>query len=252
MALIPTLTLVTASITNEQLAVQEATGVYNASTNPGGYGAPNIESNVAAQYLFAFKKNVSTTDENWTSLISNTTPEDGVINKTWTLDISSTGSDTDDGWYKFYLLVCPIYSGATAYTVDDIVSSADILYKCIQAGTGQTPASSPTYWTAVNMADTVANLEAILDDQDTYSMWTGYENDIMIENTEIFYANKVAEACAACSPCTDLADEIQEIEYLEFYMRCAYTNESKENWTAAEKNVEILKDIRNGKVASCL
>jgi hypothetical protein len=252
MALIPQLTLVTASTNNEQIAMQESTGVYNASTNPGGYGAPNAELVDSAQYCFAFKKNVSTTDANHTNLLSNTTPEDGVGTKTWTLNITSTGSNTDDGWYKFYLLVCPIYSAATAYTVNQMVSSANILYKCIQAGTGQTPASSPTYWTAVNMADTVANLEAILDDQSTYSIWTGYENDIMIENTEIFYANKVAEACAACSPCNDLADEIGEIEYLEFYMRCAYTNESKENWTAAEKNIEILKDIRNGKVASCL
>jgi hypothetical protein len=252
MALIPQLTLVTASTTYAQIAMQESTGTYNAGTNPGGYGTPNIELADAAQYCFAFKKNVSGDDANHTNLLNNTTPEDGVGTKTWTLDISSSGSNTDDGWYKFYLLVCPIYSAVTAYTVDDIVSSADILYKCIQAGTGQTPVSSPTYWTAVNMADTVANLETILDDQDTYSIWTGYQSDLMIENTEIFYANKVAEACASCSPCNDLADEVKEIEYLEFYMRCAYTNESKQNYTAGEKNIEILKDIRNGKVASCL
>ena len=252
MALIPQLTLVTAQTNNTQIQMQESTGVYDAGTNPGGYGAPNVLSAESAQFVFAFKKNVSTTDVNWTSLISNLTPEDGDITKTFTLDISSDGSDTDDGWYEFNLLVAPIYVGATAYVLNDIVSSADILYICIQAGTGQTPVSSPTYWTAVDMADTVENLETILDDQDTYSIYTGYESDIMVENTEIFYANKVAEACAACAPCNDLADEIGEIEYLEFYLRCAYTNESKENWTAAEKNVEILKDIRNGKVASCL
>lgn len=252
MALIPTLTLVSGSTNNEQIAMQESTGAYDAGTNPGGYGAPNIEAVDAAQHVFAFKKNVSSTDENITDHLNTYDPEDGVTTKTWTLDISEDGANTDDGWYEFYLMVVPIYSAVTAYTVDEIVSSAGILYKCIQAGTGQTPASSPTYWTAVDITDTVENLETILDDQDTYSIWTGYEHDIMIENTEIFYANKVAEACAACAPCNDLSDEIGEIEYLEFYMRCAYTNESKENWTAAEKNIEILKDIRNGKVASCL
>jgi hypothetical protein len=252
MALIPKLTLVTASTTYAQIAMQESTGTYNASTNPGGYGSPNVELVDSAQHCFAFKKNVSGDDANHTDLLDNSTPEDGVGTKTWTLDITSSGSDTDDGWYKFYLLVAPIYGAGTAYTVNQMVSSANILYKCIQAGTGQTPVSSPTYWTAVNMADTVANLEAILDNQDTYSIYTGYTNDLMIENTEIYYANQVAEAAGLPYPCADTSDEIRELEYLEFYMRCAYTNESKQNFTAGEKNIEILKDIRNGKVATCL
>lgn len=41
------------------------------------------------------------------------------------------------------------YSGATAYAVGDIVTSSSINYYCIQAGTGHTPASSPTYWYAM-------------------------------------------------------------------------------------------------------
>lgn len=38
------------------------------------------------------------------------------------------------------------YNGATAYVIGDLVVSSSINYYCIQAGTGQTPASSPTYW----------------------------------------------------------------------------------------------------------
>lgn len=38
------------------------------------------------------------------------------------------------------------YNGATAYVVSDLVVSSGINYYCIQAGTGQTPVSSPTYW----------------------------------------------------------------------------------------------------------
>jgi hypothetical protein len=232
--------------------MQESTGIYDVGTNPGGYGTPNIESADAAQYVFAFKKNVSTGDDNYTSLVNNTTPENGVITKSWTLDISEAGSNTGDGWYEFNLLVCPIYNGATAYTVNEIVSYGSALYICIQNGTGQTPDSSPTYWSLVNLNDTVANLEAILDNQSTYSIWTGYESDIMLENTEIYYSGKIAYAANNCTPCADFSDEIGEIEYLEFYLRSAYANESKENWTAAEKNVEILKDIMNGKVSTCL
>lgn len=41
------------------------------------------------------------------------------------------------------------YKAATAYVVGDRVSSVGIVYRCIQAGTGNTPASSPAFWTVV-------------------------------------------------------------------------------------------------------
>lgn len=41
------------------------------------------------------------------------------------------------------------YNGATAYVIGDLVSSSGVNYYCIQAGTGHTPVSSPTYWYAM-------------------------------------------------------------------------------------------------------
>lgn len=38
------------------------------------------------------------------------------------------------------------YAGGTAYVIGDLVVSDGINYYCIKAGTGQTPASSATYW----------------------------------------------------------------------------------------------------------
>lgn len=38
------------------------------------------------------------------------------------------------------------YDGGTAYVIGNLVASGGINYYCIQEGTGQTPASSPTYW----------------------------------------------------------------------------------------------------------
>lgn len=42
------------------------------------------------------------------------------------------------------------YSAGTAYAVGDQIVSSGIKYVCIQAGTGQTPASSPLFWRVVN------------------------------------------------------------------------------------------------------
>jgi len=62
------------------------------------------------------------------------------------------------GYFRFYMdrgaiaataaNGIPTYGAGTAYNVDDWVISSSVAYRCIQAGTGHTPASSPTYWTA--------------------------------------------------------------------------------------------------------
>ncbi len=44
------------------------------------------------------------------------------------------------------------YSASLLYQVNDVVLSSGIQYVCIQAGTGQTPASSATYWQASTAA----------------------------------------------------------------------------------------------------
>jgi len=41
------------------------------------------------------------------------------------------------------------YGAGTAYVIGDLVVSVGINYYCIKAGTGQTPASSPTFWYAL-------------------------------------------------------------------------------------------------------
>ncbi len=58
-----------------------------------------------------------------------------------------------DNYIRFYRNAAQIqvsgvaaYAGGTPYVIGDLVVSASINYYCIQAGTGQTPASSPLYW----------------------------------------------------------------------------------------------------------
>lgn len=58
-----------------------------------------------------------------------------------------------DQYIRFYRNAAQInvsgvaaYAGGTPYVIGDLVLSVGIHYYCIQAGTGQTPASSPLYW----------------------------------------------------------------------------------------------------------
>lgn len=80
---------------------------------------------------------------------------------------------TDDSpVFTFYLPAAPkftatAYVGATAYGVGDRVLATDgNVYRCIQNGTGQAPASSPLYWTVVPvlevLKDAVVEMAAAL------------------------------------------------------------------------------------------
>lgn len=261
MALIPKIEIVTASTGYQSIAVQETTGLYNGSTNLGGYGAPNPDANEMAQYLFAFKKNFSIDDEDLTAdHIDNTVADDGVYNKTWSLDITSAGSDTGDGWYDFWLLLCPLWT-AKSYALDQIVYDAvdNQLYIAIVASTsaGTRPGLNLTDWAVFLTGKTVSNLEDIFDDAGSYGgigddeVYAAKISDVMVENSEIEFANIVADACIECDGCTDLSDERKEIDTWEFFLRCVYVNESKENWPAAERSIEVLKDLANGNCTVC-
>ena len=48
------------------------------------------------------------------------------------------------------------YSAATAYVIGDLAVSWPHCYRCIQDGTAQTPASSPTYWQAQTLPEKVS------------------------------------------------------------------------------------------------
>ncbi len=57
---------------------------------------------------------------------------------------------TSSGYWQLVGFV-NTYDAVQDYFVDQIAVDSGVLYVCIQDGTGQTPASSPTYWTSLNI-----------------------------------------------------------------------------------------------------
>jgi hypothetical protein len=62
---------------------------------------------------------------------------------------------TGDGQYFVTIYTLPTYSAIASYYLPTVpyVYDSGVIYKCIQSGTGQTPASSPTYWEVVTDID---------------------------------------------------------------------------------------------------
>ncbi len=71
----------------------------------------------------------------------------------------------------------PAYSGGTAYVLGNVVTSAGATYVCIQAGTGHTPASSPTYWLV--LAGDLLVLPSALTQVMLADFQTVQQNDVM-------------------------------------------------------------------------
>ena len=62
------------------------------------------------------------------------------------IEVGIIGQSAYDGRY-------PIYDAGTAYSLDDKVREGDVIYNCIQAGTGNLPSTSPTFWETLTLGD---------------------------------------------------------------------------------------------------
>jgi hypothetical protein len=78
------------------------------------------------------------------------------------------------------------YAAGTAYSLNDLVLSSGSVYVCIQAGTGQTPSSSPLYWTLLG---TQYDLFYITLPYDAWDFQKEY-----VEGEQIWYKDKTYTA----------------------------------------------------------
>jgi hypothetical protein len=89
-----------------------------------------------------------------------------------------------DGQYFITIYTLPTYDAAAAYYLPTApyVYSSGLIYKCLQSGTGQTPASSPTYWEIVTDIDLLP------------SKYRLEQRTVVYSDAKKFYARKVYTA----------------------------------------------------------
>jgi len=68
----------------------------------------------------------------------------------------NTGNAPEEGTY--WTTKAPAYAAGTAYVVGDRVTSSSIVYRCIQAETGKTPATETAYWSAIDEIEVYCNI----------------------------------------------------------------------------------------------
>jgi hypothetical protein len=220
------------------LRVTDSTGDYDASSNPGGYGSPNIERTDYALYFVAYRKPFGESEIDLS--IANAAPK---TVESWDISLTTYG----DGHYQFDLIHIPIWDNGTSYAVNQVVfdDADDALY--IATGTttpGDAPSATPGEWDTI--ADAGVTLATIADAPSTYgpttSVLSNQFNEIVVINSNKCFASLViGEAKDGCDGGCFEKDE--EIRKFVIWLDAVAIYEARAQYTSAEKIVDALKDL---------
>jgi hypothetical protein len=162
------------------------TGLYNVTTNPGGYGTPNPDRATLALYLYGYKykKDVDDTPLN----ISNLDP---TAVTQWQIPMPT------DGYYYFTLLGFNIYDVLLPYAQGVYVYYAGGYYKSLDViATGEDPINNPSLWEPV--ADLTSD-----DVSGNASVYTAFSDQVPNYRAKACYQEQVQLDAEGCCDCHD-------------------------------------------------
>jgi len=160
--------VITVTFSSTQVIVTDTTGNYNASTNPGGYGAPNPAFNTYAHYVVLKKKNVNSAD---TVLVLDS--YNPLTATTFTYE------RTIDGWYEASKLNIPIWSSGS-YVSGNVVEYAGTVYQA-NTTTSSTPGADGTWAAVIDFTTIIGNssiITTILGRSTAYNAATYWSNQM--------------------------------------------------------------------------
>lgn len=117
--------------------VTDNTGTYDATTNPGGYGAPNILRNQLALFVYGFKYMPNPDADTVLTIVNNNDPENAT---SWQVNMSM------DGYHYIRLVGFNIWSSLATYGVGDYVFYQTKYYRALSVTLNQDPINNPLVW----------------------------------------------------------------------------------------------------------
>lgn len=216
MALVP---VITVTFSSTEVIVTDVTGAYNASTNLGGYGAPNPAFNTLAHYVVLQKKNVNFVDDEVLDL----DPYNPLVNTTFTYQ------RTLDGWYEASKLTIPIWSAGT-YANGTVKYYNGTVYKANQS-TSSVPGADATW-------DAVTDLTTIIGNSSIYTTVLGRSTAY---NADVYWSKQIARLSqkGQCGICSDDKHK-SRLEKIEFHIQAELVADQFGDNESAEWNVQAL------------
>lgn len=215
------------SITSDckTLTVIDNTGTYDAGSNPGGYGAPNIARSSLYLKLFVTLKK-STGDEPQTI-----SEYDENTESSWDISIAN------DGVYELYLFACLAWDSGTTYAINHVVYSAaqDKFYKSLQDSNTNNAVTDTNYWAEATVRD---DFTPAFDASQT-DVYLDIENTLVTCNSVTCRNQSLVDADCKCNPC----ETVSTYEKIRFKIEAAEIHAAQQAWEEAQKVIENVEDI---------
>lgn len=215
------------SITSDckTVAISDATGSYNVTTNPEGYGAPNeARSNLYLKLMVHLRKSTGR------EIISVAAYNENTVSN-WSVTIS------EDGWYELYLFGCKAWGSGITYQTGYITYdlSTDKFYRSLQNSNINHAVTDASWWA-----------EATDIDHFTAAITAGQPD--IYDDTDSFVELCVSRKCkakaflkAGCDCCDEC--KLQEYEKIRLKIETAEILEADSNFAEAQRIVESLQAI---------
>lgn len=207
------------SFSATQVIVDDVTGAYNVTTNPGGYGAPNNAFSDYAHYLVLRKKNVNNVADVVMSLNSYT-PSSATE---W------AATRTIDGWYEAKKLNIPVWTAGT-YASGTVKYYGGQVYQS-NTSTSSTPGADGT-WVVVSDLTTI---------EDNATIITTILGRSTVYNANVYRAKQIALSSqqGRCAIADD--DRLKSrYEKIDYHLQAALNADQLGLNSDAEFNVQAL------------
>lgn len=207
------------------LTIEDATGSYDVTDNPGGYGAPNeTRANLYLKLIVTLKK--TTGDETITvdAYDENTVTE-------WAITI------TEDGRYESFLFACLAWGSGITYELNYITydASTDKYYKSLQNSNLNNAVTDPLWWEETeDIDDFIAAIDASQPD-----IYSDTENIIELCNS-VVCKNRALTSVACC--CNDECT-LQSYEKLRMLLEAAQIRDAQGSYNQAQEIIERIQTV---------
>jgi len=235
MALIPKVTFKASSETTTGFTLEDTTGVYNATTNAGGYGAPNAIRSTLAVQLFIYRDYESATD--LVIAIDNTSAD---TQTEWIVPTTVGGF----GLYGKAAIVAPIWV-AGAYNANDVVWESGVLYHVYTAGPVATqPSTDAANWRPDT--DALFPITDMISNPGTYTIsYLATINHVYTNPLDTGLADKLSDLNTAPKCNSDLRKDITNIK---FYLDSVDIFSFAGDYLSAERSAQLANDLLNKQV----
>ncbi len=207
------------SFSKTQVILTDTTGNYDATTNPGGYGAPNALFTDYAHYAIIRKKNVNSVADVVMALDAYDEEVATEFKATRTLD----------GWYEGKKLNILKWTAGT-YPLDTVRWYNQVVYKA-NISTSQTPGAGAD-WTVVSDLTTIESNSTVT---------VTIDGRVTVYNADLYWSKQMAANSqkGLCGVCEDDRKK-KRLDDILFHIQCALVGDQTGNNSNGEWNVLAL------------